>query len=77
MQEIIERLKKYICDKSKMAYPNSWQEGDIEYRIGYYIVGKIGRAEDKWTWGQYCPIIPGHDLKKLLSNAKKEGTLLD
>ncbi len=50
--------------------------GEVEYRIGYYIIGKIGRAKDKWTWGQYCPIIPGSDLKKLLAKAKQEGTLL-
>jgi hypothetical protein len=72
---IVERLKKYECDKDKMAYPDSWKVGDIEYRIGYYIVGRIGKAKDKWVWGQYCPIIPEKDLDKLINKAKKEKTI--
>lgn len=46
-----------------------------EYRIGYYIVGKIGRGKGKWLWGQFCPMIPEKDLTKLLSKAKKEGVI--
>jgi hypothetical protein len=29
-----------------------------EYRLGYFIVGRIGKASGRWTWGQYsrsCP----------------------
>ena len=29
---------------------------DIQYRVGYWIVGKIGTANDKWRWGQFCAI---------------------
>lgn len=72
---VIERLKKYTCDIEKMAYPESWKEGDIEYRFGYYIVGQIGRANNKWIWGQFCPIIPEKDLDRLMRLAKKEGTI--
>ena len=50
--------------------------GDIEYRFGYYIVGRIGNRKGRWTWGQYCPLIPGKDLTKLLAKAKKDGTIL-
>ncbi|MBI5729204.1 MAG: hypothetical protein HY983_03125 [Candidatus Magasanikbacteria bacterium] len=50
--------------------------GDVEYRFGYYIVGKIGKAKNKWWWGQSCPIIPHKDLSKLLEKAKSEGVLL-
>lgn len=49
--------------------------GDIEYRFGYYMIGKIGRAKNKWVWGQFCPLIPKKDLNKLLNKAKKEGTI--
>jgi hypothetical protein len=58
-----------------MAYPKSWKVGDIEYRIGYFIVGQIGRAKDKWIWGQFSPIIPQKDFKKLIDKAKKEGII--
>jgi len=71
---IIERFRKESTE-GVLAYADSWNKGDIEYRIGYFIVGKIGKATGRWVWGQYCPLIPEHDLKKLLNKAKKEGTI--
>ena len=71
----IERLRKDSTD-GELAYTDSWVKGDIEYRIGYFIVGKIGRTMGKWIWGQFCPLIPKEDLDKLLAKAKEEGTLL-
>lgn len=50
--------------------------GDIEYRIGYYIVGKNGNKKGKWTWGQYCPMVPAKDLVHLFKKAVEEGTVL-
>lgn len=50
--------------------------GQIEYRIGYYIVGRIGRAKGRWTWGQFCPMISVKDFNKLLEKAYAEGTIL-
>lgn len=59
-------------------------EGDVppvhalnyqDYRIGYWIVGKIGSRKDKWTWGQFCPFIPIDDFEKLIGKAKKDGTI--
>ena len=73
---IIERLRKENVDINKLAYPHVWKVGSIEYRIGYYIIGKIGKKKDKWTWGQFCPIIPQEDLDKLIKKAEKEGTIL-
>ena len=72
---LVEKLKKHSCDKDKMAYPKSWRDGDIEYRIGYYIIGRINKAENKWIWGQFCPIIPEKDLNLLINSAKKNGTI--
>lgn len=72
---VLERLRKVKFDGS-LAYDKSCKTGEIEYRIGYFIVGRIGRALGRWTWGQYCPIIPAADLKKLIANEEKEGVLL-
>lgn len=71
---VIERLRKESTEGS-LAY-NNWKKGDIEYRIGYYIIGRIGRARGKWVWGQFCPLIPASDLMTLLEQAKKEGVIL-
>jgi hypothetical protein len=51
------------------------KEGDIQYRLGYYIVGKNGNKKGKWTWGQYCPLIPRGDFFRLIQKAKKENTI--
>ncbi|MCX6816836.1 MAG: hypothetical protein NTZ93_03155 [Candidatus Beckwithbacteria bacterium] len=71
---VIERLRKESTI-GKLAYDN-WKKGDIEYRIGYYIVGRVGRAKGKWIWGQFCPMIPQNDLGKLLDKARKERTII-
>jgi len=71
---VIERLRKESYD-GNLAHEDSWKKGDIEYRIGYFIVGKIGRTQGKWIWGQFCPLIPASDLKLLLEKATKEGVL--
>lgn len=71
---VIERLRKEsISGRINIAI--NWKKGDIEYRIGYYVVGKIGRAKNKWVWGQYCPLIPSQDFHKLFLKARKEGTI--
>ena len=72
---ILERLRKEKFS-GDLAYKNSWKKGDIEYRLGYFIVGKIGRAKGKWVWGQFCPMIPRRDFLKLIKKAKKEKTII-
>ncbi|HPW34679.1 MAG TPA: hypothetical protein PK367_02910 [Candidatus Paceibacterota bacterium] len=73
---LIERLRKIKSDKSNMAYGYAWKEGDIEYRISYWIIGQIGNRKNKWTFGSFCPIIPKKDFSKLISKAKEKGTIL-
>ena len=71
---VIERLRK-IKYHGRLAHRSMFREGDIEYRIGYFIVGRIGNRKGRWTWGQFCPLIPARDLKKLLKKAKREMTI--
>ena len=59
---VIERIRKENYE-GKLARQKLWKKGEVEYRIGYYIVGKIGRAKGKWVWGQFCPMTPARDLK--------------
>ncbi len=66
----IEKLRKAKAE-GELAYPEAWREGDVEYRVGYYMIGKIGRAKNKWVWGQFCPIIPVGDLEKIIKQIKK------
>ncbi len=50
--------------------------GYKQYRIGYFIIGKNGKRNGIWTWGQYCPNIPLNDFSKLINLAKKEKTII-
>jgi len=70
---VFERMK---YDKSEGNITNKVKKGSVQYRIGYYIIGKIGRMDGKWTWGQFCPTIPIEDFDKLISQAREEKTLL-
>jgi hypothetical protein len=73
---VIERLRmKQLVGIS--AHEGGAQVGDIEYRFGYYVVGRIGQAAGRWWWGQSAPFIPRQDLRPLLEKARADGTLLD
>jgi len=72
---ILERLKKEKFT-GNLSYKYAWKKGDIEYRLGYFIVGKIGRAKGRWIWGQFCPLIPVGDFLKLINKAKKERIII-
>ena len=71
---IIERLIK-VKFGGRLAYKN-WKKNDREYRIGYFIMGRIRRARGRWVWGQFCPLIPLPDFNKLIAKAKREGVIL-
>jgi hypothetical protein len=49
-----------------------FETGKKEIRIGYYIIGKKSKMKGKWVWGQFCPLFPKKDLKRLLEKARKE-----
>ncbi|HUC23697.1 MAG TPA: hypothetical protein VMA73_13390 [Streptosporangiaceae bacterium] len=38
----------------------------VEYRLGYWIVGRIGVKAGVWTWGQSAPIMSDGDLEPSL-----------
>ena len=71
---IIERLRKEDSEGS-LAYGN-FNKGQIEYRIGYFIVSQFGKTKGKWLWGQFCPLIPQEDFSRLIDKAKKEGVII-
>jgi hypothetical protein len=49
------------------------EEGRIEYRFGYYMIGMKPRAKGRWVWGQFCLLIPERDLTALLAEAERRG----
>jgi len=71
---IVERLRRVRLDGD--ITHQGLRVGDVEYRIGYYMRGKIRKASGRWVWGQFCPMVPADDLPRLLDKARREGTLL-
>lgn len=71
---IIERFRLAAVEGERAVEVGAL--GDVEYRFGYFIVGRIGRAAGRWTWGQYSPFVPSPDLGPLLRQARAEGTIL-
>ncbi len=65
---VIERWR-HVKSSGAKPYRGGAKPGDIEYRIGYWTVGRNG----KWLWGQYAPLIPRRDLNALLRFAKGKG----
>jgi len=72
---VVERLRKERID-GDIVYQGIDKVGDVEYRIGYFIVGENGKMKNKWAWGQFCPLIPIGDFDRLIYKAKKEKTIL-
>jgi hypothetical protein len=67
----LERVRM-VRRADNATYPGGAQEGDVEYRFGYYM---LAPGRQRWWWGQYSPIIPAADLGPLLEQARVEGTL--
>lgn len=72
---VVERLRS-VGRTGTQAYAGGAREGEVEYRFGYWTVGRIGRAADRWVWGQFSPMIPEKDLEIVLAKARSEGTLI-
>lgn len=62
--------KKIVLQKLKFLDNN-----EIQLRLGYYIIGKLKRMKDKWTWGQYATFIPIRDFKIIYKKAIEKGWL--
>lgn len=46
---------------------------EIQLRFGYYILGKLPRMKEKWTWDQYAVFIPIRDFKSIYKEAIERG----
>jgi hypothetical protein len=46
---------------------------EIEYRLGYYMIGVKPRMAGRWTWGQFAILIPAKDFRWIVRRAEKRG----
>lgn len=59
--------KVYVLEKLKD------EDGKKHFRLGYYIIGQKSKMKGKWVWGQYCPMGPVKDFKRIIKKAESKG----
>jgi len=52
------------------------QDGKIEYRLAYYIIGKKPKMLGKWVFGQYATFMNPDDFEYIIREAKRKGWLM-
>jgi hypothetical protein len=51
-----------------------WEDdGRIELRLAYYIIGKKPKMAGKWVWGQFATMIPVEDFRAIIHEATDRG----
>jgi len=48
-------------------------DGRIELRLAYYIIGKQSKMAGKWVWGQFATMMPAKDFHSIIHKVMKEG----
>jgi hypothetical protein len=49
------------------------EDDRIEFRLGYYIIGKKPRSAGKWVWGQFATMLPVEDFINIVQQARDKG----
>jgi len=63
------------AEKALCVHRLRFDDGHIELRIGYYMIGKKGRGRGKWLWAQFAPMLRAADLQHLCQIAQQKGWL--
>jgi hypothetical protein len=61
--------EKLIC-LQKLRFED---DGRIELRLAYYIIGKKPKMAGKWVWGQFATMIPVEDFEAVIHKATEKG----
>jgi hypothetical protein len=72
--KIIDEIRRQQHDcPSKVIYLQQVQFKDerIEFRLCYYIIGKVGRTKGKWVFGQFATLVPAKDFQAIIDETKK------
>ncbi|MBI3538287.1 MAG: hypothetical protein HY070_12115 [Chloroflexi bacterium] len=72
--EITGEIRKFQSDLSSKIIVLErvrFDDGRIELRLAYYIIGKKPRMQGKWVWGQYATFLPAGDFAAVVNEAQK------
>ena len=74
MLDEITRIQSNYPAKAIYLQQLQWEnDGRIELRLGYYIIGKKPKVAGKWVWGQFATMIPVEDFRAIIHEATKRG----
>jgi hypothetical protein len=71
---VFERLRR-VSIQGRAVHASA-KVGAVEYRIGYFMRGQMNGRKGRWTWGQFCPMIPRVDFRRLLAQAERDGVII-
>jgi hypothetical protein len=70
----IKFIQSNLPDKAIFLQKIHFLEEDrIEFRLGYYIIGKKPRNAGKWVWGQFATMLPAEDFNNVVKQAHERG----
>ena len=73
LDEICKRQSTYPDKLIYLQKLRFEEDGRIELRLAYYIIGKKPRMCGKWVWGQFATMIPIKDFQAIISKAVEKG----
>ncbi|MDY0362974.1 MAG: hypothetical protein RBR08_16110 [Desulforegulaceae bacterium] len=60
-------------EKAFCLHKIKFTTGEVEFRIGYYMIGHRPRMEGKWAWGQYAPIMTAEEMQMIFDRVRDKG----
>jgi len=77
-------VKKFLLLRGyeKKVMKENWLEKNYGRKVKLNIASdttlleRLVGQKDKWVWGQFCPLIPAEDLKKVIKKGKKRKTII-
>jgi hypothetical protein len=73
---ITDEIRKPQSDApNKIIYLQrvEFEDGNVELRLCYSIIGKLPKMEGKWVFGQFATFLPAKDFKTITEQARKRG----
>ena len=52
-----------------------FKDGNVEFRICYYMIAHKPRTRGKWAFGQFAPMMTAEELRLIFDAAKGKGWL--
>ena len=67
-QVLVERGSRKLIYFQRIQFED---DGQIQYRFTYYMLGLRPGAKGRWVFGQYSLLIPIEDLNVILNKARE------